>query len=706
MEENINWPGWKTEGSIGRGGFGQVYKIRRNDEFGISEEAALKVIVVPQDSNELEYLISEGFDEESITKQFHGYVGDIVREYKLMIGLRNCPNIVHCDDCRVEKQENGIGWNVYIKMELLTPLMKVLDLVTTEDQIIRLGRDLCHALATCQKHNILHRDIKPQNIFLAADGNFKLGDFGISRTAERTTHATVGIGTYNYMAPEVISGEPYGPSADIYSLGMVLYWLLNERRLPFLPLPPETYTTGMAEEARKRRFRGEKINMPVNGSMDLKRIVLKACSFRPADRYSSAQEMMNELSALFEKKQEIKPEVPAEAVMEYSTGKVSNLDESTIVEKIHENKAIAGKIDCVSDSSKNWTGAEKANRKKNLQANKSSTLYVGAKKHNGKYITVVSFIALILTLVTVITYFGKYNATASRGEGEKINSEISVGNTVAQEVNEALADETEVVQAPAIESSRKESLIEYITNEQGQVIKTVYHSIDGTVAGWYISKFNEEGTEIHRELYDANGKSVTTREFRNDGSCYQASYPGSPWVWYNYDANGKLIDLTHYSGYGTPTSKVVFEYDDNGYNTAKIYYDDQNNETIITDIKSEFDAYGRIIKKSCYNGTQLTSWIEYEYDLAGNEIKNTTYDKDGKVVNWEDVEVDPQYYAEFRTTYDTDGNVLLRREVIYGEDGKEYLNVIYNEDGTIANRSLYFYYPQFDGLAGASHIVN
>ena len=106
------------------------------------------------------------------------------------------------------------------------------------------------------------------------------------------------IGTYKYMAPEVYNNNPYGHSADIYSLGLVLYWLLNERRMPFLPLPPAKLKAGMEEEARERRLRGEPLPAPAHGSKALQAIVLKACAFDPAERYHTAAEMLQDLEKL------------------------------------------------------------------------------------------------------------------------------------------------------------------------------------------------------------------------------------------------------------------------------------------------------------------------------------------------------------------------------------------------------------------------
>ena len=290
------YPGWETVRLLGQGSFGAVYEIRR-DVLGLQERAALKHISLPQSQSEVEELLGSGYDEASITAQFRSYLADIVREYKLMVEIKGHTNVVNCDDIRCVQKDVGIGWDIFIKMELLTPMLKAMDRLETEEQIVELGRDLAGALVLCRSRNILHRDIKPQNIFLSQDGDFKLGDFGIAKTAEKTGSGTK-IGTYNYMAPEVFNNLPYGHEADIYSLGMVLYWLLNERRLPFYPMPPAVPLASDMERARLRRFRGEPIPAPLHGSPELRRIVLKCCAYDPRDRYRSAEELLQDLKTL------------------------------------------------------------------------------------------------------------------------------------------------------------------------------------------------------------------------------------------------------------------------------------------------------------------------------------------------------------------------------------------------------------------------
>jgi len=294
--QNISWPGWETGKLIGRGSFGAVYEIQR-DMLGETEKAALKVISIPQNSSDIEELYNDGYDDESITSTFQGHLKSIVAEYTLMRKMNGCANIVNCDDVRHIRHDDGIGWDIYIKMELLSPITKALPTVVPEETVRKIAREMCGALMLCKKYGIVHRDIKPQNIFVSPNGDYKLGDFGIAKTVEKTMGGTK-IGTYKYMAPEVYNNQPYGSAADIYSLGLVLYWLLNERRMPFLPLPPAKMTVGMDEEARNRRLGGEQIPPPAHGCEALKWIVLKACAYEVKDRYSTAEEMLKDLDDL------------------------------------------------------------------------------------------------------------------------------------------------------------------------------------------------------------------------------------------------------------------------------------------------------------------------------------------------------------------------------------------------------------------------
>ena len=298
---DVVWPGWEVVRKLGEGSFGGVYEIQRTLPDGQVEKGALKKLTLPRNADEIEELRSGQYDEASITAHFSNQLKNLVGEYGMMKKLSGCPNIVHSLDLSYIQHDDGIGWDLYIRMELLTPLKKVLSPEYLEKTVLELGTSLCNALIACEKEHIIHRDIKPENILVSDAGVYKLGDFGVAKVAVENGTGTI-TGTTGYMAPEIAKHEAYGPTVDIYSLGMVLYWMMNERTLPFLPLPPQIPSPKQRQDATNCRFRGEALPEPKNGSEELKRVILKACAFNPEDRYQTAGEMMEALENCGEEK--------------------------------------------------------------------------------------------------------------------------------------------------------------------------------------------------------------------------------------------------------------------------------------------------------------------------------------------------------------------------------------------------------------------
>ena len=191
MQERIQ-PGavvfgnWTVHHRLGEGSFGQVFELRRED-FGETYRAALKVISVPQSPAEVQAALEEGMTREQAERYFYGVVEDVVREFAIMAKLKGTANVVGYEDHEVVRHPEGIGWDILIRMELLTPLLPYAYAHPfARRDVIRLGIDVCKALELCQKYNVIHRDVKPENIFVSENGDFKLGDFGIARTIDRT----------------------------------------------------------------------------------------------------------------------------------------------------------------------------------------------------------------------------------------------------------------------------------------------------------------------------------------------------------------------------------------------------------------------------------------------------------------------------------------------------------------------------------------
>jgi serine/threonine protein kinase len=286
---------WKVEEEIGEGSFGTVYLVSK-EELGQKYLSAVKLITIPSKEQFREAKSSLGTDESTLHAYFQDVVENIIKEVNILHSLSGNNHILNYHDHSVRQREDKIGWDILIRMEYVTSLPKYLETHTlAREQIIRVGTDICSALELCTKKGIVHRDIKDENIFVNSEEVFKLGDFGIARELSGSGRAASMRGTPLYMAPEVYRGEKYDATVDIYSLGIVLYKLLNNGRMPFMPPFPEVIKYKDGESALERRMSGEAFPLPVNGGEALGRVVLKACAFRQEDRYVSAEEMRKAL---------------------------------------------------------------------------------------------------------------------------------------------------------------------------------------------------------------------------------------------------------------------------------------------------------------------------------------------------------------------------------------------------------------------------
>ena len=120
--EEVVFTDWTVKECIGNGAFGKVYRIERED-FGTIYQAALKVIDIPQNTSELESVRSESMTQEDVTSYFYAMVQEIVQEISLMVKIKGNSHIVSYEDHMVVEKKDEFGWRIYIRMELLTPLL-------------------------------------------------------------------------------------------------------------------------------------------------------------------------------------------------------------------------------------------------------------------------------------------------------------------------------------------------------------------------------------------------------------------------------------------------------------------------------------------------------------------------------------------------------------------------------------------------------
>jgi serine/threonine protein kinase len=144
------------------------------------------------------------------------------------------------------------------------------------------------ALHCAHEQGIVHRDVKPANILIEADGRPLLSDFGLVKFLtgpERITKTGFGVGTAAYVAPEQASGEPVDARSDVYALGIVLYEMVTG----CLPFEAEDGITMVLKKLQESPPSPRQFNQSLPAQLE--EVILKAMQLKPEDRYQSALEM-------------------------------------------------------------------------------------------------------------------------------------------------------------------------------------------------------------------------------------------------------------------------------------------------------------------------------------------------------------------------------------------------------------------------------
>lgn len=341
---NNVWPEWQIVRRLGRGSYGTVYEAVRKD-LRVERRAAIKVISIPQNEAEIDSLCSNGVPEDDVKTYLQRVVDEFIDGIQLMESFKGVQNIVNVEDYTVVEKTDAIGWEIYIRMELLTPINTYTrDKSLTEQEVIKLGCDICTALERCASRNIIHRNIKPENIFINSFGDFKLGDFGIARKPEQEAGGLFQKGTYHsmaYMAPEAEKSTRYDATADLYSLGLVLYRLLNGNRLPFLETEQQLLDPNERMAAIRRRMEGEPLPAPCDASPEMANILLFACAHDPGNRFSTATAMKNALMNAANSKYRVYGEAPQETVVNRTAPPSTGPEEAASVGRSPETQKAA-----------------------------------------------------------------------------------------------------------------------------------------------------------------------------------------------------------------------------------------------------------------------------------------------------------------------------------------------------------------------------
>ena len=273
------WPGWNIINLVEEGTRANVYEIACSDAGQVSVRV-LKAICL------------ELADQNSDAAVLDNLIGRINSEIQAIYALNGHPHIAGIEEYAIMKGDSSIL--VLIRMEKMLTLPDYICAggLQTRDEIIKLGTEICDALDFCERQSVVHRNIKINNLFLTEKTGFKLSDFDIPCTADPAFKniSENQISVTQCLAPEVYRGGQCGKTSDIYSLGIVLYMLLNDFYPPFVREYHQQTGDPQTYKANARRLRGDSFPPPKNADEELGRTILRACSYQPSDRFQTSAE--------------------------------------------------------------------------------------------------------------------------------------------------------------------------------------------------------------------------------------------------------------------------------------------------------------------------------------------------------------------------------------------------------------------------------
>jgi serine/threonine-protein kinase len=261
-------PGYRLDGTLGRGGMGVVYRAVHER---LGRPVALKVV-----------LAGEQASARDLTR--------FVAEAEAAATVRH-PNVVEVYDAG---QHAGLP---FLALELVpggTLAERLAAGPLPPREAARLIEAVARGVAACHAAGVLHRDLKPANVLLAADGTPKVTDFGLAKrpaAGDGLTATYAVVGTPSYMAPEQARGDSksVGPAADVYALGATLYHLLTGRPPFHGPTPADTLMQVLADDPVPPR------RLQPGVPRDLELVTLKCPEKAPARRYPSAAAVADDL---------------------------------------------------------------------------------------------------------------------------------------------------------------------------------------------------------------------------------------------------------------------------------------------------------------------------------------------------------------------------------------------------------------------------
>lgn len=257
---------WKVTSFVGEDNGCEVYKVSRKIDKNTAQNAILRHAFVGKSNYTDEH--AEYFTEEA----------DFIESVKELDGISNYLDVY------VQDNQNKKNCDLYIFTEELTSLEEIMKTKTfAEDEVVDFGIQMSEMLETLEAKNIFHGNISPKNIFVTADGRYKIGGF---------TDFEGKITDTSFVAPEVYKQENVDYTTDIYSVGIIMYAMCNGGKIPF-----ESDSCDR-KNACEERFSGKAVTAPSEGDEKLKSVIVIACQPNNTNRWKNAGNIKNALTSI------------------------------------------------------------------------------------------------------------------------------------------------------------------------------------------------------------------------------------------------------------------------------------------------------------------------------------------------------------------------------------------------------------------------
>lgn len=248
----------------------------------------VKIISIPASQVQVQALLLTGAysSEESVRDYFRQLAEGIAKETEILAKLAKMEGFLPFDGCQVVPMENGIGYDIYLLSNYGRTLARHMRKSRmTHLSAVNLGLDLCASLSVARQAGYLFVGLKPENVFICNDKEYRIGDIGFLRL-DSLKYASLPdrcIGTYT--APEVIDAySDVNSTLDVYAAGLILYQVYNGGVLPF-----------------EGRVGADPLPLPEYADYEMAEIIMKACAPDPKDRWEDPISMGQALVAYMQR---------------------------------------------------------------------------------------------------------------------------------------------------------------------------------------------------------------------------------------------------------------------------------------------------------------------------------------------------------------------------------------------------------------------